>query len=191
MEDNLINNPEQISERVRELRTVLELTTAECAEKLGVSERQYQDYEANIESIPISSLYKLADLFGVDFTVLMTGEDPSMGAYSLVRAGHGANVDRCPGYSFQALAYNFQGRTMEPMIVTLEPKEHPEDEAALITHGGQEFNLVLEGAIKVVVGKREFVLNEGDSLYFDPRLPHGQRALQKTARFLTIIQKEQ
>ncbi|MBR4518809.1 MAG: helix-turn-helix transcriptional regulator [Victivallales bacterium] len=184
------NNPEQIAERVREMRTVLELTTAECADKLGVSEQQYRDYEANVASIPISSLYKLADLFGVDFTVLMTGEGPSMGAYSLVRSGQGANVDRCPGYSFQALAYNYKGRTMEPMIVTLEPKAQPEDEAALITHGGQEFNLVLEGSIRVVVGKREFVLNEGDSLYFDPSLPHGQRAIGKTARFLTIIQKE-
>ena len=184
------NNPEQIAERVRELRTVLELSTAECADKLGISEQQYCDYEANVTSIPISSLYKLAELFGVDFTVLMTGEGPSMGAYSLVRSGQGANVDRCPGYSFQALAYNFKGRTMEPMIVTLEPKSLPEDEAALITHSGQEFNLVLEGSVKVVVGKREFILNEGDSLYFDPRLPHGQRAIGKTARFLTIIQKE-
>ncbi len=72
---------------------------------------------------------------------------------------------------------------MDPMIVTLSQA----DTAELVTHTGQEFNYVLEGAIKVVVGKNEFTLEEGDSLYFNPAIPHGQRAVTPTARFLTVI----
>ena len=64
------------------------------------------------------------------------------------------------------------------MIVTLSPNE----EAELVTHGGQEFNYVLEGSIKVVIEGREFILNKGDSIYFNPALPHGQRAVGGQAK---------
>ena len=73
---------------------------------------------------------------------------------------------------------------MEPMLVTLEEQE---TEPALVMHSGQEFNLVLEGKVKVTVGKNSFILNEGDAIYFDPNLPHGQAAVDGRTRFLTVI----
>ncbi len=76
---------------------------------------------------------------------------------------------------------------MEPLLVTLEPHDDSNKEAELITHGGQEFNLCMEGTVKVVIGKHEFLLNPGDSLYFDPRIPHGQRAVGGVARAVTFI----
>ena len=73
---------------------------------------------------------------------------------------------------------------MQPLLVTLEPSD---EVAKLITHSGQEFNLVLEGTVIVTLGDKEFTLNEGDSIYFNPQKPHGQRAVTETAKFLTII----
>ena len=186
----MANNPAQIAARIRELRDILEYSSVDVAAKLNISEQEYLDFENNVKSIPISTLYELADLFNVDFTVLLTGEDPKMGDYTLVRSGQGVDVDRYPGYSFQSLAYNFKGRIMEPLYVCLEPHEDEAHEASLVAHGGQEFNLVLEGTVKVVLGKHEFFLNAGDSLYFDPRIPHGQRAVGGPAKFVTIISKD-
>ena len=40
---------------------------------------------------------------------------------------------------------------MQPLLVTLDPSDEP---AKLVTHGGQEFNLVLEGTVVVVWGDR-------------------------------------
>jgi len=46
----------------------------------------------------------------------------------------------------------------------------------------------LEGLLRVVVGDEEFYLHKGDSLYFDPSLPHAQMAMgDKPARFITVI----
>ena len=78
-------------------------------------------------------------------------------------------MERYPGYAFTSLAYNYKNRDMEPMIVTISPS----DEAELMTHSGQEFNYVLEGSIKVIIKNREFILNAGDSIYFNPAFPHG------------------
>ncbi len=174
---------EQIAERIRELREILEISPQDAAGKVGISTQTYEDYESGKADIPIGVLYGVAALFGVDPTELLTGDAPRMDEYTLVRGGQGVRIERYAGYAFSALASNFKNRDMDPMIVTLSQADHAE----LVTHRGQEFNYVLEGAIKVVIGKNEFTLEAGDSLYFNPAIPHGQRALTPQARFLTVI----
>ena len=74
---------------------------------------------------------------------------------------------------------------MQPLLVTLEPTDTP---AKLITHTGQEFNMVLEGTVVVCIGDKEFTLTAGDSIYFNPTIPHGQRCGgEEKARFITVI----
>ena len=176
-----------IASRVRELREILDLSVEDVAAKLNITKEEYLKLESNEKVFPISTLTALAEILNVDYTELLTGEAPRMDNYSLVRAGQGVKVERYEGYSFQSLAFNFKNRTMEPMLVYLEPHGDEESEPALVTHGGQEFNLVLEGTVKVIVGNRSFILNPGDSLYFDPRIPHGQRAVGGPVKFVTII----
>ena len=173
----------QVGARIRELREILGITPEQAARRVGVELEQYLRYENAADDIPIGVLYALAAEFGVDSTVLLTGDMPRMDEYSIVRQGDGVRVDRYAGYSFTALAYNFLHREMDPMIVTLTRS----DSADLVTHSGQEFNYVLEGTVRVTVGDRVFDLDAGDSIYFNPALPHGQRALSARARFLTVI----
>ncbi|MEA5003515.1 MAG: XRE family transcriptional regulator [Christensenella sp.] len=173
----------QIAARIRELREILEIPQEEVARKVGVGLQEYQKYESAQDDIPIGVLYGVAAELKVDPTELLTGEAPRMDEYTIVRGGNGVSVERYPGYSFTSLAYNYKHRDMEPMIVTISPSE----EAELVTHDGQEFNYVLEGSIKIVIGEREFVLGAGDSIYFNPAIPHGQRAIDGEAKFLTII----
>ena len=180
--------PEQVVARIRELRDILGIPREAAAEKLGIPPETYADYESGKQSIPINAIYTLAELFGTDVTVLLTGEQPRMEGYTVVRAGKGAHVERYEGYQFESLASNFIRRTLEPMLVTIEPHEDEAHEPALVSHHGQEFNYVLKGQVRVKVGKGDFVLNEGDSIYFDATLMHGQRAVGGPAEFLTIIE---
>ena len=173
----------QIAARIRELREILEIPQETAAEKVGIPVDVYRCYESAESDIPIGVLYGLAAIFNVDPTELLTGDGPRMEEYTLVRKGQGIRVERYAGYSFSALAFNFKNRDMDPMIVTLSPTDHAE----LVVHAGQEFNYVLEGQITVVIGKNEFILDEGDSIYFNPAIPHGQRAVSPQARFLTVI----
>ncbi len=40
----------------------------------------------------------------------------------------------------------------------------------------------------VTVGDRELILNEWDSIYFNPEIPHGQKCHgDKVAKFITVI----
>jgi len=180
----MIPEIKQIADRIRELREILEVSVEKIAEDIGISEEVYRRYEAAEVDIPVGKLYLIADALEVDPTVLLAGESPRMMDYTVVRKGGGVHVDRYAGYRFSSLAYNFIDREMEPMIVTLSAEE---ESVAPVTHEGQEFNYVLEGNVEVTVGSRHFLLREGDSIYFNPALPHSQRAIGGAAKFLTVI----
>jgi quercetin dioxygenase-like cupin family protein len=94
-------------------------------------------------------------------------------------------VDRYPGYNYQDLAWGFGHKIMQPLLVTLDPSDEP---AELVTHRGQEFNLVLRGKVVVTFEDRDLVLEEGDSIYFNPNHPHGQKCGgDEPAQFVTVI----
>lgn len=174
----------QIPIRIKELREILDISELDISKKLGLSLEEYRLLESGEKDIPISTLYEIASILGTDFTVLMTGDSPKMDTHTVVLKGEGVQVDRYKGYHFETLAFNFINRTMEPMLVTLEEQS---PEPALVMHSGQEFNFVVCGTVKVTVGTNSFILNEGDSIYFNPSLPHGQSAVGGKAKFLTVI----
>lgn len=174
----------QIASRIKELREILELSKTKMAGDLGISLEEYKQYEQAERDIPISTIFAIATLLDVDYSVLLTGESPRMDAYTVVRKGEGVAVDRYEGYHFESIAANFKHKVMEPMIVTLEEKEAP---AEFVMHSGQELNYCLSGQVKVTVGKNAFILFEGDSIYFNPRLPHRQEAVGGPTKFLTVI----
>jgi len=182
MEDNLA----QIPGRIKELREILEVSALDMARDIEVPMEDYLKYEAGDLDIPISILYKISAQLGVDATVLLTGEDPRMDTASVCRKGKGVRIERYPGYEFSSLAYNFKDRTIEPLLVYLDPSKAA---AAPVMHSGQEFNFIVQGKVKVTVGRREHILEEGDSIYFDAALPHGQAAVEGPAQFITIIQE--
>jgi mannose-6-phosphate isomerase-like protein (cupin superfamily) len=182
MDDNL----SQIPGRIKELREILEISGMDMAKDIGIPYETYSQYEAGELDIPISVLYKIANRLGTDATVLLTGEAPRMEHASVCRKGKGVQVERFPGYEFSSLAYNFKERTMEPLMVFLDPAKTP---AAPVIHFGQEFNYVVSGSVKVTVGGREYILEAGDSIYFDAGIPHAQNAVNAPAQFITIIQE--
>jgi transcriptional regulator with XRE-family HTH domain len=70
---------------------------------------------------------------------------------------------------FISLAARKAGRNMEPFLVHIQPgtgKESPS------SHEGEEFLYVLEGSIVVHYGTEEYILNQGDSIYYDSIVDH-------------------
>jgi transcriptional regulator with XRE-family HTH domain len=174
-----------ISERIRELREIFGFSEEEMAKEVKVDVKQYIEYESSGENIPISVLYHISQTFGVDMSEILTGEPARISTLQICRRGKGKTIDRYPGYMFESLAPRFTHKVMEPLLVTLIPGE---PEAALVSHAGQEFNLVLEGVVVITYDDKEFILSAGDAAYFDPTHPHGQRAIgDGKARFLTVI----
>ena len=170
--------------RIRDVREIHDLTLEEAAEKVGVDAATYRLYESGTVDIPVGFLYQLTRVFGVDLTVLLTGDEPRTKAYFVVRKGKGISVDRRKDYGYEALAYGFQHKMMEPFMVTVDKKD---TEANKYCHEGQEFVHVVEGTLRVAFERYDVTLHEGDSIYFAASLPHGMNAVGGRTRFMSII----
>jgi transcriptional regulator with XRE-family HTH domain len=174
-----------LGQRIAGLRDALGFSPQEFADQLGVDAATYEAYEQTGYDVPASLLMHIAQIAKVDMGVLLTGKTAHLDTFQVVRAGQGQAVDRFPGYHFQDLAYAYVGKRMQPLLVTLHPSDEP---AALVTHRGQEFNYVTEGTVILVFADREIELHVGDSVYFNPLLPHGQRCgSDGPATFVTMI----
>ena len=181
MEDEI----KEIAERIAGLRDACGYSQEEFAKELGIDTETYKEYESTGKNVPISTIYQISKLCNVDFAEILTGEAAKLDTYHVVRKGQGQVIDRIPGYYFKDLAFRFTKKIMQPLLVTIDPSDKPVD---LVSHKGEEFNLCLSGSIIVIIGTKEIRLEEGDSVYFNPNIPHGQRCGGSVpGTFLTMI----
>ena len=179
-------NIKQVASRLRGLRDALDLSVGQVAQACGIDEETYASYETGFTDIPISFVQNLAEQFGVEVPELLFGSSPKMQSYYVTRNGKGSIVERESAYSYESLAEGFSGRVMHPFMVTVDPANNSKVKPC--QHAGQEFNMVIAGRLELTVGYKAIVLNEGDSIIFNSRLPHSMKALDgKMARYLAII----
>ena len=176
----------QIAQRIGELRRIAGEDADASADGCGIGRKEYISYEMGEADIPVGALHSIARHFNVELTALLTGEGPHLHSIAITRNREGANVNRRNPYEYLSLAHGFSGRRAEPFLVSVPPNADGA-EPELNTHPGQEFDYVLKGSIKLFFDGREYLLNEGDSAYYDSGKPHGMQALDGTAEFLAVI----
>ncbi|MGE5308771.1 MAG: helix-turn-helix domain-containing protein [Deltaproteobacteria bacterium] len=177
----------QIGQRMRDLREIAGLSIEAMGQQFKVPPALYAKYEAGETDIPVSFLVEVAQHFNVELTALLTGGDPHLHSYCLVRKDKGLTTKRRKEYKYQDLAFNFVHKKAEAFLVSVDPK--PARTAVhYYAHPGQEFNYVIKGTLKILLDGHEVMLSEGDSLYFDAGIKHAMRAVgQKPAKFLAVI----
>ena len=189
MEDKII----EIAERIRGLREDFGISVAEMAQLVEVSQDEYICYEEGKRDFSFTFLYKVANRLGLDISELVTGSSPTLSVYTHVKKGKGLSIERRKGLKYQSLAYLFKNRNAEPFLV-----EAPYDEAAdkgeilQRSHDGQEFDYILSGSLKVKIDDNEFIMEAGDSVYYDASHRHGMVATNgETCLFLAVVIKDQ
>lgn len=177
----------EIAQRLRGLRDLLGITSAEISAVCHVSEGEYLGYESGDKDIPMSALENISKKYKVELTALLFGQEPNMKTYFLTRSGQGVAMERTKAYKYQALAAGFAGRKADPFIVTVEPDEG-NTPMHLNSHDGHELNFLITGKLLLSIDGHELVLNEGDSIYFDATRLHGMKALEgNPVKFLAVI----
>ena len=75
----------------------------------------------------------------------------------------------------------------EVVVESLEPSVEEESS----THDGQEFIFVLQGAMEVRLDKETYILEPGDSIYYDSTIPHLVKCYGKDkTRILAVLYAE-
>ncbi len=182
---------QQIPERIRELREILEISVAEMAEVTGVSEERYLAAEAGEYDLSISFIHKCALRFGVDVNDIIEGKSPQLETLSVIRAGGGTHFDRRSEFDYINLAPQFKGKIAEPFLVRAKYSEAEQKEPVkLSTHSGQEIDIIIRGSLKLVVGDNVEILREGDTAVYNSSEPHGMIAVGgRDCDFYAIVVK--
>jgi transcriptional regulator with XRE-family HTH domain len=177
----------QIAKRIREIREISGTTIDSLANSLGISVELYNEYESGLSDIPVGIIFRIAELFHVEMTVLLGGNNPKLRIYGVVRNGKGLKSERRKQYRYESLAYNFIHKKAEPFLVTVDPNQD-NTLFEFNSHPGQEFNYVIKGTMMIIIDKHEIILKEGDSIYFDSGFKHAMKALNnEEVKFLAVV----
>jgi acetyl-CoA synthetase len=135
----------EMAARIRELREIQNLTTAQMAEKTGVSESEYIECENGNKDLNFAFIYRCAQTLNVDVTSLIEGHTPKLVNYVYTKAGKGQRIEKAHGMTYYNLASAFKNRIAEPLFVRSTYSEEKQNkEIEVTTHAGQELDIVIE-----------------------------------------------
>jgi transcriptional regulator with XRE-family HTH domain len=178
----------QIVQNIKAIRQSKRISLDRLAKLTGLTKGYISRIEHSHKAPPLSTLYRIANALDTDLTLLLAEnlEVPEKVRLCLVRKNERKEVvtrGTLYGYQYVSLAYKKPGKNMEPYIV-----EPAVEEVGVFSHEGEEFMYVLEGTHEFVYDNEKYILNEGDSIYFDSAVPHSGRSIgKKKARILGIM----
>jgi len=88
------------------------------------------------------------------------------------------------GYDYFALSDATEAHALQPFLFSF-PAEV--DKFTFFQHEGEEMLYVLTGRIEWQVGMEKYVLEAGDAIHFDSRMPHRGHSLSGEATALVVM----
>ncbi len=170
--------------RVRGLRDERKLSLRALAELSGLSVNAISLIERGQSSPTVSTLHRLSEALGVRVVDFFGAEEARNVVF--VPADERGQT-QTEGALIESLGTGLLRQRIEPFLVTLKPGAGSGTEP--ITHGGQEFVLVLSGRVDYTVDGKLYALKEGDSLLLEAPLPHCWcNPTWEEARFLLVLE---
>jgi transcriptional regulator with XRE-family HTH domain len=153
---------------LRELRKERGLSIRALAEKSGLNVNTLSLIENGRTSPSVGTLQQIAIALQAPITAFFeTGAPRNSVAH--IRAGSRPRAAFAHG-TLEDLGAGVSEHAVEPFVVTLQP--NADSGAHPIVHTGHEFVFCLQGRIAYTVEEQTYLLEAGDSLLFESRLPH-------------------
>lgn len=159
-----------IGVNIKRLRKEKKLSLKELAERIGATPSFISQVENNKISPSLSKLKDISDSLNTTISLLI-GEDIHTGLPIIVKQEDRRYVDNIgTGVNIYLLSTPDANKQMEPLLIKLQKGATSGDKR--YQHFGQEFVLVLKGKIEISLNNTKYILNAGDSLYFNSNTPH-------------------
>jgi transcriptional regulator with XRE-family HTH domain len=180
-----------LGKKIRDLRKKAGFVLQDLSDRTGLSKPLLSQIEKELVSPPIATLLKISKALNVNISFFFQdGKDEEK--VVLVKSDESKVMDSRyfgreeSGYYYEALAFKKSKKFMEPFLVEFKRKRL--DKVSYFSHEGEEFLYVLHGTLEFRTEDRNYILDPGDSLYFESSIPHAYRALGKAnAKALTVV----
>ena len=162
---------------IRRLREEKGLTLRALAKQLNTSASFLSQVETGKASPSLATLKKIADALSTTIGSLI-GEEQKVSGNPVVRVNERKHYQEIgKGITMYLLTSQDPNKQMEPLLFKLAGKATSGSSA--YKHFGQEFVLVLKGAIEVTLNDTKYILRKGDSIYFNSNVPHSFKNITK------------
>lgn len=189
-----MGNNKIIGEKIKSIRESKNLTIQEVAERSNFSVEQIERIESNVDFPSLAPLIKIARVLGVRLGTFLDDQNElgpvicrkkdSNDTNSIGFSNNATKGRKHMGY--HSLSQDKSGRHMEPFLIDIESSEGVD--FIVSTHEGEEFIYVLDGIVEINYGKHTYILEEGDSIYYDSIVAHHVHAGNGgTAKILAVV----
>ncbi|WP_273847599.1 helix-turn-helix domain-containing protein [Rubrobacter calidifluminis] len=161
---------ERLGARIRELRRVRDLTLVELAERSGVSRAMLSKVERGEKNPTLVVAARIAEGFGMSLSQLV-GSEERRELVVVPKERQMVMRDPKSGFERRLLTPAFAGRGVE-FIKNVIPEGESSGEFPPHRKGVVEHLAVERGRLRAVLGGEEYLLREGDAMYFEADLPH-------------------
>ncbi len=178
----------EIGTEVRKLRKELDLTVAELGAAANISTGMLSKIENGSISPSLATLESLANALNVPISRLFSEREEQRDC-SFVKNGQGVRIERRgtkAGHLYDLLGHSLGGSIcVEPYLITLKSDAVPYPD---FRHAGIELIYMLTGKVRYRHADRSYVMEPGDTLFFDAAARHGPEELIKAPMtYLSII----
>ena len=187
-----MNTKVPVGKKIRSLRESKQMEIEVLAERAQLSVEQVKAIEDDGPLPGLAPLIKIARVLGVRLGTFLDDQQ-SVGAVvsraedereSVRFSNHAAEGHE--NMIYHSLSEGKDNRHLEPFIIDILPDENSSFD--LSTHEGEEFIYVLDGQVEINYGKNTYVLEKGDSIYYDSIVKHHVHGYKgQKARILAVV----
>ena len=170
-----------IGEKLRALRLKKKIGLVELGRHTGLSAAMLSKVERGKLYPTLPTLLRIALVFSVGLEYFFS-DDQKRRVLAIVRRAERKRFPERPdgrdiSFYFESLDFAAVERKWNAYYAEFQPL--PPAKARPHHHPGVEFLSVLRGKLQMRIGTEEYVLDSGDSIYFDSSVPHSYRRISQ------------
>lgn len=160
-----------IGKKIRELRKSKNFSIIDLSRESGLSTGLISQIERNMVVPSIKVMWKIANVLEVNIGYFFDEDDENIEEKIVVRKDHRKSITTNDSTKcYELLMPNLNNKSIEFILITLDKETKINKE--LVSHKGEECGYIIEGKMKIILENKEYILEKGDSFYFDSKIPH-------------------
>ena len=188
-----MNKNRIIGEKITAIRESKNITIEDLAERAGLSLSQVKSIEQDKYFPSLAPLIKIARALGCRLGTFLDDQEelgPTISRKGDREGGISFSNDNADGQNhmqYFSMSKAKSGRHMEPFIIEVDSSKDLAN-YVLSTHEGEEFIFCMEGVVEIVYGTNSYLLEAGDSIYYDSIVPHHVHGVgEEGAKILAVV----
>ncbi|MDR1526577.1 MAG: XRE family transcriptional regulator [Dysgonamonadaceae bacterium] len=188
-----MNANKLVGKRIQSWRESKSIGREEMADRTGLDIGQITRIEESKDFPSLAPLIKIARVLGVRLGTFLDDEDalgPVVSRKRNYKESVSFSTNQTASHThmdYYSLAADKSGRHLEPFIIQVAPRDE-NGIFQLSSHEGEEFIYCLAGLLEITYGDDTYILEAGDSIYYDSIVAHHVHAADaQGAQILAVV----